>query len=143
MKKTRRIFGVLLCCFVAFSLAGCAPQEEKTDYPGIIKPDLRVVSSYDQGGLYDGIEVALDFVTSDKRYHAGTEYDCVLRQNELRGIIKVDDFIGERGKIKFGLAVAEPSFWLDEGEKIGDIYVTMYYKKENGRIYIGKSLAEP
>ena len=103
------------------------------------------VSSLDEDGnvLEEKSRTALDFVTSDKRYHAGTEYDRVLRQNELRGIIKVDDFIGERGKIKFGLAVAEPSFWLDEGENIGDIYVTMYYKKENGRIYIGKSLAEP
>ncbi|MGN1093612.1 MAG: hypothetical protein ACI4SC_01360 [Candidatus Neoclostridium sp.] len=61
MRKRVKILLMILSITFVFSLAGCAPQEEKTDEPGIIKPDLRVVSSYDQGGLYDGITFTVDF----------------------------------------------------------------------------------
>ena len=111
--------------------------------------DLVLVSrEEDENGtvLREQSRTALSFSSTDKRNIGSAEPSEVIKIHERRGVVKEDDFIGECGTITFEIDVVDKEWWnalsTPEGTKIFGSIV-MRYKKINGKIYIGKSLAEP
>ena len=118
-------------------------DENMNIFPSYGYLDLISRETDDEGNIIrEQSRRAIEFMTADKRNQCRVNPQESVSIYARRGVLKVDDFIGDNGEIVFRFEVSQPKFW--EETKIGDMpknhnEIVMHYEKKNGKIFIGPS----
>ena len=118
-------------------------DENMNIFPSYGYLDLISRETDDEGNIIrEQSRRAIEFMPADKRNQCRVNPQESVSIYARRGVLKVDDFIGDNGEIVFRFEVSQPKFW--EETKIGDVpknhnEIVMHYEKKNGKIFIGPS----